>query len=55
MTSKEHDPVDDDAEDGLHPAWKAELERRVAEVDAGAADPLPVDEAFADIRTRLGW
>jgi len=48
------DSVDDDDGD-LHPAWRTELERRVAAVDAGTAEALPVDEAFADIRAKLGW
>jgi putative addiction module component (TIGR02574 family) len=48
------DSVDDDDGD-LHPAWTAEIERRVAAVEAGTADALPVDEAFADIRAKLGW
>jgi putative addiction module component (TIGR02574 family) len=34
----------------LHPAWRAELKRRSAQVDAGEVAPIPWEEV-----KRLGW
>ncbi|MDC6167065.1 addiction module protein [Paucibacter sp. XJ19-41] len=34
----------------LHPSWEAELERRVAELDAGLAQSIPADQVFAEMR-----
>lgn len=34
----------------LHPSWKAELERRVAELDAGLVKSIPAEEVFAEMR-----
>ena len=34
----------------LHPAWRDELKRRSAQVDAGEVAPIPWDEV-----RRLGW
>jgi putative addiction module component (TIGR02574 family) len=34
----------------LHPAWRAELKRRSAQVDSGEVAPIPWDEV-----RRLGW
>lgn len=28
----------------LHPAWKAEIRRRAAEIDSGLVEPIPWDE-----------
>ena len=33
-------------------AWEVEIERRGAEVDAGAADTMPLDEYRARVRER---
>ena len=51
---------DDEEEDGggggaLHPAWDAELERRIAAVENGTAQGRPAAEVFADIRKQFGW
>lgn len=34
----------------LHPSWGPELVRRVAELDAGAAELIEADEVFAETR-----
>lgn len=30
----------------LHPAWEAEVERRLADLDAGRGEAIPADEVF---------
>jgi len=35
-------------------AWAVEVERRVRELDCGAAQSVPGEEVFAEIRQRLG-
>ena len=37
----------------LHPAWGAELRRRVAEVASGQVKPIPWDEVRREARARL--
>ena len=39
---------------GLHPSWETELACRVAELDAGVADLVSVEEVFAETRRILG-
>ena len=34
----------------LHPAWEAEVARRVAELDAGTVECIPAEEVFAKMR-----
>ena len=34
----------------LHPAWEAEITRRVAEIDAGIVECVPADQVFAELR-----
>lgn len=34
----------------LHPAWEAEIARRVAEMDAGLVEGIPAEEVFAQMR-----
>jgi putative addiction module component (TIGR02574 family) len=34
----------------LHPAWEAEIARRVAEMDAGLTESIPADQVFAELR-----
>lgn len=34
----------------LHPAWEAEIARRVAEMDAGLAESIPAEQVFAEMR-----
>lgn len=33
----------------LHPAWQPEIERRVADMDAGHTVPIPAEEVFSRI------
>lgn len=33
----------------LHPAWQAEIERRVADIGAGYTVPIPAEEVFSRI------
>jgi putative addiction module component (TIGR02574 family) len=37
----------------LSAAWQAEVERRVADVDAGRTQAIPADEVFARIDEKL--
>ena len=37
----------------LHPAWGAELHRRVAEIDAGQVRPVPWDEVRRQVQGQL--
>ena len=41
------------ASSNLHPAWGAELRRRVAEVESGQVQPIPWDEVRREVRARL--
>lgn len=34
---------------GLHPAWKAELTRRIAEMETGRTTPIPAEQMFAEV------
>lgn len=34
-------------------AWAAEVERRIAEVESGAVQPIPMHEALAEVRASL--
>jgi putative addiction module component (TIGR02574 family) len=45
------EPLDDDRD--VEAAWLAEIERRIAEVDAGRASPVPWPEARERILARL--
>ena len=37
----------------LHPAWAAEIERRLADMDAGRSKAIPADEVLADMRALI--
>ncbi|HMO46803.1 MAG TPA: addiction module protein [Rubrivivax sp.] len=37
----------------LHPAWEAEIERRVAELDAGLVESIPAEVVFARMRAMI--
>lgn len=37
----------------LHPAWEAEIARRVADLDAGKTETIPADRVMAEIRNIL--
>ena len=37
----------------LHPAWEAEIARRVAEIDAGLVESIPAEKVFADLRAMI--
>ncbi|MBM3341502.1 MAG: addiction module protein [Betaproteobacteria bacterium] len=43
--------LDHDAE--LEDAWAVEVERRIAEVESGAVQVIPIDEALAQVRAAL--
>jgi putative addiction module component (TIGR02574 family) len=51
ILSLEDTPLEDPAE--VEKAWEEEIQRRVAEVEAGTADLIPADVAFAEIRKSL--
>ena len=37
----------------LHPAWRDEITRRVADMDAGRVRFIPADEAMADLAAHI--
>ena len=37
----------------LHPAWEAEIARRVAELDAGLVESIPAEKVFAQLRAMI--
>lgn len=37
----------------MHPAWEAEIARRVAEMDAGLVESIPADKVLADLRALI--
>lgn len=37
----------------LHPAWEAEIARRVADMDAGLTESIPADKVFAELRAMI--
>jgi putative addiction module component (TIGR02574 family) len=43
--------LDEDAE--IEEAWAAEVERRIADVESGAIQVIPISEALAQLRTAL--
>jgi putative addiction module component (TIGR02574 family) len=43
-------PTDDDVEE----AWRAEIERRIGEIERGEVQLIPGEEVFARLRRRLG-
>jgi putative addiction module component (TIGR02574 family) len=43
--------LDEDSE--IDDAWAAEIERRVAEIEAGSVQLIPIAEALAQVRSRL--
>ena len=44
--------LDGDADSGAGAAWDAEIDRRGAEVEAGTADTMTLDEYRAHVRAR---
>ena len=45
------EPAEDPA--GVEDAWAAEIERRIADREAGRAGSVPLDQAIADVRAEL--
>lgn len=43
--------LEDDAE--IQEAWAVEVERRIAEVESGAVQLIPIAEALSQVRARL--
>ena len=43
--------LDEDAE--IEDAWAAEIERRIADVESGAVQVIPIAEALAQVRAAL--
>lgn len=37
----------------LHPAWEAEIARRVADLDAGLTQAIPAEQVFAQVRAMI--
>jgi putative addiction module component (TIGR02574 family) len=45
--------LDEDAE--VEAAWLAEVRRRDEELESGAVEAIPVEDALTAIRARFGW
>lgn len=45
--------LDDEAE--IEKEWLEEVRRRDAELDSGAVAAIPMEDALASVRSRLGW
>ena len=43
--------LDEDSE--IEDAWAAEIERRIADVESGAVQVIPISEALAQVRAAL--
>ena len=48
------DSIDSDVEEGVEAAWMIEIERRIAELDAGTVETMPWDAVRDGLRRRLG-
>jgi putative addiction module component (TIGR02574 family) len=46
------DTLDGESEEGAEDAWRAEVERRIADLDAGAVDTIPWEELRARLYQR---
>jgi putative addiction module component (TIGR02574 family) len=46
------DTLDAESEEGSEEAWRAEVERRIAELDAGAVETVPWEELRARLYQR---
>lgn len=48
------DSIDSDVEEGVEAAWRLEIERRIAELDAGTVETIPWDIVRDRLRRSLG-
>lgn len=48
------DRIDRDVEEGVEAAWMIEIERRIAELDAGTVETIPWDIVRDRLRRSLG-
>jgi putative addiction module component (TIGR02574 family) len=46
------DTLDADADEGAEDAWRAEIERRIADLDSGAVETVPWEELRARLYQR---
>ena len=46
------DTLDSESDEGVDEAWRAEIARRVAELDSGAVEPVPWEELRARLYQR---
>jgi putative addiction module component (TIGR02574 family) len=46
------DALDDETEEGVEDAWRAEVERRMAELDSGSVEAIPWEEVKARLYRR---
>ncbi len=46
------DALDSETEEGVDDAWRVEIERRMAELDSGAVEPIPWEEVRARLYRR---
>ena len=46
------DTLDSESDEGVDEAWRAEIARRMAELDAGAVEPVPWEELRARLYQR---
>ncbi|HTC33693.1 MAG TPA: addiction module protein [Bryobacteraceae bacterium] len=47
------DSLETEVDEGVEEAWRVEIQRRLAEIDSGAAKLVPWDEARRRLLTRL--
>ena len=46
--------LDGPPEEGADEAWRAEVERRIGQIERGEVELIPGEEVFARLRRRLG-
>jgi putative addiction module component (TIGR02574 family) len=46
--------IDTDEQREIDEAWRIEIERRVAEVDAGTAKLIPAEDVIRELRAKYG-
>ncbi|MGV3659413.1 MAG: addiction module protein [Prosthecobacter sp.] len=53
LSDRLHGGEEDDNEAALSPEWMAEINRRIAEVEAGTAELIPAEQVLAELRAEL--
>jgi len=53
LSDRLHGGEKDDDEGALSPEWMVEINRRIAEVEAGTAELIPAEQVLAELRAEL--